>query len=565
MGRHRLLPALAQNSMRKNAISSIMPAFTKLGAKLATPSWMSTGGDQLMYPRAFHNGAYRAILTGLPASEYSVLYSTDHATATGKIGRVDFDDIEGDWTDSGGAIHSADNQRETPHPVYAAADSRVNVYVSDDVSGGTNNDQHTLRMTSTTLGSLSSAVDAMTYGQHDGYAQVVYDAGATLWKAWHLMAGGESAFSGYSTSADGNTFILSKIIVPGQQHIAGEGKLLDGVPYYFKYRNQWYGLGALNTRPRASNSPSAIVAWPVETATWRPIGGYFTLVTPGSSSDPDKAIKGYYDIIVTGGLLYLLYIGVDNSGTQSICVAKSTGSAATQTAPIYAVNGDGTLKRGATQAVNDVYDATGTSDLPAFITKVSQAGSDNSSHVNNSYYELKTGSGSAQTIYLRSTATYDPTDYETLEMTLRGLTFKVTSVTEAQLSIQIGFVDDLSNIDGALVLWSPSVDTRGLYRAYTNNVAAHATSAYLAPWLDTSGSVSEWARTQAWDITLRLHNNATRLSVLLNDQVAFHRDISGDGITWGSGSVFGYFRISNFTTFPQIYARFTSLEVKAWT
>lgn len=542
-----------------------LPAFTKLGAKISTPSWMSSDSNELMFPRLFHNDAYRASLASLPASSYSVLYSSDHASGVGSIGRVDFDDIEGTWTDFGSAIHTGANQRETPHPVYDPINNRVNVYVHDGVGSGTaNNDQHTRLLTTTNLQTLSSVGAAISYGQHSGYAQVEYRN--NQFEAWHLLGGGEGFFNAHSVSADGVTFTYDKTIITGQQHIAGEGKLLNGVPYYFEYGGLWYGLGVLTTRPRSGNlaGNEALVAWRVETDTWKPIGGYFTLVTPGSISDPDYRLTNYYDIAVVDGVLYLLYIGVADDGEQSICLAKASETPATQTPPLWEVNPDGSLVRGTTVAVNNVYDATGVDDLPAWITKAVVSGSDNSNQVDGSYYELKTGSGSTQSIYLRSTATYIPANYETLEITLRGLSHSVSGVTEERIGMQIGFVDSLTNLDGTLVLWTPSNDRLGEYRRYANHVIGNQVATYSIPWLDTSGSVSEWARATEWDITFRIHNNATRISLLINDQVAFHRNISADSVGFGSGA-FGYFRISNFTTFPQIWARFKSFEIKAWT
>jgi hypothetical protein len=542
------------------------PTFTKLGTKLTTPAWMTSTGNRIIYPRVFDNDANRGVLAGLPAAAYSCLYSSDHSSGTGYIGRADFETIEGTWTDSGAAIHSGSNQRETPHPVFDSVNSRVNVYVHDSTSTGTHGVQATRLLTSTTLGSLTDQGEAATFGHHTGYAEVEKRAGT--WEMRSLLVGGDAWLFGLSTSGDGATFALSRVWHPGQQHITGTGNGFNNSPVIVQYDGDWYWITSLVTRPMGSATPSAIVAVPIVSPTDpRPTGGYYTLLTPGSSGADDEVFSTYLGVTTIDNTLYLLYSAYDSGGDASILLAKENGGSATQVTPEWPINADGTLERDTAETEDIIWDATADT-LPGAMTVEVGSGTNSSAHSPGNYYELKTGSGSAQDLRLKTTATFNPLAIETLDVTWQGVTFYNAASSNTQAPIQLGLLDSFSNTNGVSIFWAGSVTARaaGQLTLYAGGVLLATVQTNILPYSSTesSGAVSRWCRGQAMDLTLRVHDFGKRLSVLVDGHVAYHRDIEADGVTWAA-EVFGFLRLTTGSPHPQHYARVQGVEVRTFT
>jgi hypothetical protein len=505
-----------------------LPTFQKLGAKLVTPTWLSSTGLQVMFPRLFDNDAHRASLPTLPASRFSVLYSSDHSSGTGYIGRADFNDIEGTWTDSGAAIHSNAAQRETPHPVYDAVNNRVNVYVHDTSSPVTNGSQATRLMTTTTLSSLTAGGYPFNYGHHTGYAQVWKDG--STWKALHVMIGGEFVGSGYSTGSDGETFTFQQFIAYAQSHVAGTGYAMGGDPFMFEWDGVTYMLSNLQRLPRFPTNPvTKLVAYPVDTTTWRPLGGYYTLIEAGAPGATDARLNNHNSIVNIDGTLYLLYDAQDGNGNAAIHVAKAAGGTATQTALSYGVRADGELTRAATLTTPVSWNAT-SADLPASVTKTVISGSDTSTYDVGVGYRLS-ATGSAH-LWLAGTNTLNISDYETVEFELQGVRMTTTGDTAL---VSVGFCWGTSKSvehDGVWVMWSSPTfgggrltvrDDSGRYfvsREKTFTIPYAADSAYA------------WTRGNARTLAVRCSNYGARVSVLVDGHVAYSRDISTTGMQW---------------------------------
>lgn len=552
-----------------------LPDFSKQGSVLSTPAWLSGVSNKLIFPRIIDNDAYRSTLTGLPAERFSMLFSSDHSSGTGYIGRADSDDWAGPWTDSGAAILSGANQRETPHPVYDPLNDRVNVYVHDQSSTVTNGSQASRLFTSSTLAtsSFTDQGEVFPYGHHTGYAQVYWDSTNSLFRSNHIMNANEAFFNAHSTSADGETFTQGRMVTYLQQHIAGYGKCLDGAPFTFQHSGQWYMLATLRTLPRINDAPanaSAIVAYPiVSQSDLRATGGYYTLVTPSvTTTDPDYRLTNYSSIYEESGTLYLFYSGRNNAGDQFICLATSSVGSASQTTPLIAPETDGTIDIGTATTVFD-WDAANDAFPTADLTMTAASGSDNSNQSVGNYYEMKYGSGSAQDLRLTGDTTFDPRDHETLEFEITGLIFD-SGDSESNYSIQVGMVNSITTFTrGVLINWAndtaPSSATswgRLLVRSGSGtNVSTTAT--YSIPWIDPNTNLSEWMRTQPLKVTFRTQEYGDKLVVLVDDAVVLVRDLSTDGLTWASG-IFPYLRIFSGGTHPQFYARFTRMSVKTY-
>jgi hypothetical protein len=551
--------------------SAQLPAFTKQGSVLSTPSWLSGTGNKIMYPRIFNNDTYRGTLTGLPASKWSMLFSSDHSSGTGYIGRADATSLTGTWTDSGAAIASDLDQRETPHPVYDPINSRVNVYVHDNVSTVTYGSQAMQLITSTTLAasSFTDRGEVMAYGNHTGYPQVEYDSGDSLFHANSIINGGEAYFNVHSTSANGTSFTRGRMDSYLQQHVAGYGKCFQGVPYTFQYGGRWYMLSNLSPIPRLTSYPSnitAIVAYPIVSKTdLRPIGGYYTLVTPSvTTTDPDYRLSNYAAVYEDGGTLYIFYSGQNNAGDNFVCLATSNGSSASQTAPIINPSSDGTIARGAATTIFN-WDAANDAFPTADLTMTASSGSDNSSQSAGNYYEMKYGSGSAQDLRLTGDTTVDPRDYATLEYEIDGLTFDPGD-DETTVGIQVGLCNSITTFTrGVVINWGSSTTNQQGRLLVRNGSGSNVTDTglYAIPYTDTSTNLSEWMRSQTIKLTLRFTENGDKMILLVNDSVCTVRDLSTDGLTWASG-MFPYLRIYSAGAHPQVYARFTRMSLKTY-
>lgn len=508
------------------------PAFQKLGAKLVTPSWLSdagNGGDglplQVMFARLFDNDAHRATLPNLPASRFSVLYSSDHSAGTGYIGRADFDDIEGVWTDSGAAIHSHANQRETPHPVYDPVNNRVNVYVHDNTSTGTNANQATRLLTTTDLATLTDRGEAMTYGQHTGYAQVWYDNG---FKAVHVMVGGEHFLSGYSTSANGTAWTLQRLIFPQANHVLNVNNLFGADPFVFRWDNKTWMLSNIQVRPRIHTSRArGMSVCEIDPTTFRPIGNvYYPLICPGAITESDYRFDNHNSIVEVDGSLYLLYDARTRSGVGAIHVAKATGVSATPFSFRHSVRSDGELQRGETMAAPLDWNAV-TTDLPAAVTKVVAAGSDTSTHQNGTGYRLS--GTSSPDLWLHAVDTFNPLTNETLEFELQGFNYTGTGNGELRLGFNAGTT---TLTEHAHLEWVETARGGGSIR-YSTTKYPNPLAAWTLPYFDgTAAEPKAWARTRPLTLSLRLSGHGTRISLLVDGHVTVSRDLVYDGMTF---------------------------------
>lgn len=510
---------------------SFLPRFEKLGAKLTTPSWMSatgtgTGGTpvQLMFPRIFDNDAHRANLPNLPASHYSVLYSTDHALdpGVGYIGRVDFDDIEGEWTDSGAAIYSHADQAETPHPMYDPVNNRVNVYYHRATSTGPNATQASRLLTTTDLVTLTDVGDVMTYGQHTGYAQIWHDGG---FKALHVMVGGEYFLNGYSTSSDGVNWTLSRMLMPQQNHCVGTSNLFGAEPFLFTWGGKTYMLSNLQTRPRfPTTAVIALVAYEIDPTTFRPIGaGFYMLLTPGES---DYILNNHNSIVRLGNSLYLLYDARDADGNGAIHVAKSTLAGAGPTYFVYPAMADGELYRTATKTIRLDWNAVD-DDLPATVIKAITTGTDTSAHQAGVGYKLS--GTSTPDLWLHGDAVYDPTAFETLEFVVANLHYSGAGSGEFYLGFNNG-TTSIAN-DAAYLKWASTAAGGGSVELLKAGVA-QSFGAWTLPYFESSTVVRAWARTKAFTLAVRISNFGKRLSLLVDGHVTVSRDVEADGMTW---------------------------------
>src|SRR5690606_30206258 len=144
-----------------------------------------------------------------------------------------------------------------------------------------------------------------------------------------------------------------------------------------------------------------IVAWPVDETTLRPNGGYYSLI----SADSGDVFRNDVWIGDIDGTLYAIYTVRDSDGNNSLALAKESSTAATVVAPQWPVNSDGSLSA-PTGNVNLLTWDAASDDLPDDFTITASSGSNQSQHVDGSYYEFKTGSGSSQDLRLQSVARF---------------------------------------------------------------------------------------------------------------------------------------------------------------
>src|SRR5690606_38097835 len=87
-------------------------------------------------------------------------------------------------------------------------------------------------------------------------------------------------------------------------------------------------------------------------------------------------------------------------------------------------------------------------DLPDEFTITASSGSNQSQHVDGSYYAFKTGSGSSQDLRLQSVARFNPSLYPAFDFTIEGLTLIQLS-DESRHSFLVNISDALGLGDGA--------------------------------------------------------------------------------------------------------------------
>lgn len=561
-------PASIRQPIIGNGNVTPFPQFTKLGSKLVQPSW--TAGEQIMFPRLLENSQYRSTLPSLPSSRFSVLYSTDHAS--GKTGRVDFDDIEGTWTDYGSSVHSPGaNSRETPHPVYDAANNRVLVTMHDaaPATGVTYSIQHTVVLSTTDMTTFTLIKDVpIPYGHHTGYAQLIAPGVIDSdWHMYHITNGGECYMNARSSSSNGVDFTLQETWHPAMRHLCNDNEIFQGVPFVVEWGGQWYLISNLATLPRLATYPNNItkmVAIPIAgPKNIKPNGGYFVLLDRSViTTDPDYRLLNYVGVYKIDDVLYLLYAGRTSAGVSHLCVAKSVaGTEATAVSPRWPMNADGSLTGAVTPTTVINWDATANT-LPAGMSVVTNAGTNNSNWSSGNYYELKTGSGSAQDIWLRHATAFNPLTYNSFDITIRGLTMAPT-VASTGADMQFGlFNNPATNTNGIGLHFRDGAEggqILGWSGVNSPRIIDEAT--YILPYNEVlTTDLPQWRRSNPVDLTIRIHSSTPRITVFIDGAVAYHRSLTGVNMT----SVIPVLRLFTRSPHPQWWVRFKGFNITTY-
>jgi hypothetical protein len=538
----------------------------KLGEKLATPSWLTTAGSRLYFPEIFPNHKYRKFLSGLPATRFSCLYSSDHSSGAGYIGRADFDDPEGTWTDTGDYIYTHADQFETPSVVYDPIGNRVLLYGHRNTAdaGVTNNTQHTRALSTATLasGSFTDLGPTFDAGHHNGYARVRYDPRTRRFDAYHALASGSVPLYAYSTSTDGENFTLSRILTQIYSHTAGAGNSLSvAAPVQFS-DGRWYVLGTVGPLPLDVTTNTAIVAVEVDYDTRRPIGPMITLLTrSANTTDPDYYLAGSVSLFEHFGTWYLAYTGFNSDSESAVCLARlyEGNGQSTVTPPLVSINSNGSLANPATVTTFVDWDAAN-EDIPASMEFTVTSGTNASNRVAGQYYEFKSGSGSAQNIRLKPVSAFDPTAHEVVEFRLENLAID-TSSTAATSMHSVNFLDSDfgANLDGVRFIVSNShlgMSARG----YANNVEQFNVDAEMLTLYESNATLRSYISGLGLDVTWRFIDFGTKVLALVEDQVVYYRTLPT--ITWGDKSIFFYLALFTANPHPVQYMRFSRFSIK---
>lgn len=550
-----------------------LPTFKRLGAKLSysdVSGWMPSTGVSYKgpyFPRINENDLYRATLPLLPADRFSLLFSTDHHSGTGMIGRADFDTIEGTWVDSGAAIHvgSTGQSRETPDPVFDTENGTLIVHVHDNATTITNGSQSSQTLTTTDLQTLTHVGQTFDYGDHTGYGR--YErVSAGNWRAIHGLVnqGPTHAWvfcKSTSTTGAANSWTRGNVLHSRLNQLGlPAGHTFSSEFSWFTYGGQEYIL-ALKFDQVAAVS-SEIVAIPVAADGISPIGGYYTLLKQGTGGDADAGgIRGLGQALVVDGTLYLVYSGINSSSELSVILAKANGGSALQATPSWSMRSDGTFEPQVTPTTVLDWDAVNNT-IPASLSITATAGTDNSNHSAGNYYEVKTGSGSSQAIYLRTTDTFDPADYEAVECEWDILLQDSADPTLRTFSLW--FVDDFSNKNGIQIAWSTASDERQAGEGFVyaaNSALYNARIDALA--IATSSSENLWVRNNPFRLKLRIHDYGSRVAFFVDGSCCWERDIATDGVSFGTGGFFAL-RMTSEGSFPQVYTRLAGVTVKSF-
>lgn len=521
------------------------PSFAKLGTVLSAPAWMVTAGIKPMFGVPFDNDAVRGTLPGVPATSFSLLFSSDHATGVGDgsgyCGRADTNDIEAlPWTDSGNYIHNQANELETYWPVYDPANSRIIVgahHIGSTVPFAL---QQSIYLTTTDLATLTAQDPLFNYGHHNGYS-AIYRLAADDWRAFHSMIGGESGEWGVSYSTDGVVWTLAQRIATNARHILAPNRLIHGVMSAYQYGGSWWAICLLATRPRIGTVPDQIVAIKLSDDWTRLVGGPHVLLTPTALAN-DNSFFSLALIFDSGGNRYLFYSGRDTLNADHILLAKADGGTVSETAPDQDIDSAGTivsLKAVATDTDAD-WDAS-VDDIPAAFSVVVRSGSSTSAQ-GAGHYLMKTGAAGAQDIYLRTAATVTPSNFKAVRFRVEGLKFSTGAATP--YLIQAGFADAFAPNDAATIVWSESPVTsrpNGHFLQY-KNAALVDTQDWSLPYnSNLSDEGRDWARSESTTLEVVIHEDGARMTVFVDDVPAYSRDISAN-VDWGT-PVFAFVRI----------------------
>jgi hypothetical protein len=530
--------------------SGLLPGFTKLGVALANPSWLATAGNRGPYfPRLFENDLHRSVLSSLPTDRFSILYSSDHGTTTGYIGRADTDSIETiPWTDSGAAVLTGADQLETPFPIYDAAQEKVLVYFHDQSNPYKFGFQNTQLYTTEDLDSFSYQNEIGSNVKHSGYAQVI--GSGNFWVMRSIGDDG-SVFADalwYGTSPDRlNAWPL--LLPPGQATILPPTKQTSGTPFVFQYGGKLWRLTTRTVRPQSSTTHEAFIAYQVASDGYTPLSGYQDLILPGGTDDADRYLIETAAAYVVDGTLYILYIGQNTAGENSIMLAKGNADEPTQTSFLLPVNSSGKIARSAARTLE--VDWVGSDGIIPDATATVVSGTNNSTAFLHGY-ELRTGSGSAQDIAWDFPAVQPTTDGD-LEFSLNGISASTLS-HENGYGFEIGLLDDLASpTDGFFLDWS--VGTNGTLHTFADGVEDTENLRSIDFWVNTA------FRDLHANISFRVSENGERVTLFLNDSPAYSADISSS-VTWGS-NVKPYIRIKTGSTHAdEFFLRFERLMIQ---
>lgn len=518
-----------------NSPTITFPTFAKQGAKLPSPSWLTATGNELFFCRIVDNDSLRANLPDLPATKYSMLYSSDHAAGTGYWGRADFDHPDDVWTDTGAAVYSEVNQMETPDPMYDPIGNRMLLFPHRTIGNSyTYSSQHMEVYESTDLDNFTKINDdPMLYGQHTGYGHYYRENGEV--KGYHLMFGDECPTPSFSVSPDGEQdfrFVTTANYFTSQHIIdSADGELFQSMPYFYDYIDgNRYLITVVSDRPRSDvDSKNAIVMFPIAKDTHRAIDGYYKLVEKSvTTTDPDYRLSSDPIIFKHDFDYYIVYTGSDSSGNQSLCMAKSTVTPASAKTPVLIqIESNGDIKR-PSGTVTTLADWDAANDaIPSTVTAGVTSGAHASSQVIGEYYQFQCGTGT-QDIQLISTDTFDPTQHDMVEFIIEDYSCENDGVSH-----QIGMVDSFTTFDGFLFT-DNTFGTNWRLRGWSGGVVQLDVDSYVFPYSNGSANIRGASRDTPVDLRLFLLDGAKTLVVTVDGQVCLLRDISADGITFNN-------------------------------
>lgn len=540
----------------------------KLPIGLETPTWLTDllPGFEIMFPSYFHNDGVRATLSGVPSASHSILYSSDHSSGVGYIGRVDFDDFDGTWTDTGDYILSGTNQVETPMAIFDYVEGdRLLMYAHEDVGNGVSaySDQSSIVYETTDLENFTLIGKIENYSNHSGYARAAWDAGNNRYNISMTYSAAENGIRQRAISSDGLTYTNELFIYPNNAAVLPEGYLLDGSTKVFQYDDgQWYMLGVLMERPRLAPGAEgeAIITFPVDFNTLRPIGGYRVLLEPGTnaSNNDDTVLKNYFDYFKIGNEWNLVY------GTPPGIMRAKGGINldATPTTPYIAIESNGEISRPAIETTLMDWDAANDA-VPAGLTITAVSGTNDSSQSAGNYYELKAGTTNNEVLRMYPTAAVDISEYDWVEMTFEDLTLDL--LTQTASVKKFFMLDAFSSETGFIYSDDDSKFLR--FRAMDAGTAAVDKDSYGLPFGTSDGNLARNYRyitrstPRKFAIGIDLVNEKQFL--LLDDCIVYVRDFSADGLTLAD--VFCGVELNDTASGNAPWIRFSRFTVKAYT
>jgi len=539
------------------------PEFELLGSKIDE----TTLGYAMAFPRLVRNDDLRANLPNLPATKYSLLFSTDHSqVGTGRMWRADFDDPEDSWTIN--EVYSHTNQREMYAPAYDPVNNRIIVQCHDDTSNAaTYNNQHAVLLSTTDLENFTEIdSDLYPYGNHTGYGKQIYDADREQWAFLHGLVGGQYNWWGTSYSGTDLSPALAGMMPISPSHLLGHSVAAYPGSQIVQYDDgEWYMMTwACPQSWLTQESKTHAIAIPMYWQ-WGEVpkytDGYYELFTKPSDTEAfDYAPFEQPCAEKIDGTWYLFCGARDGDGENRLLLYKETATPAEWVPPLVSVAAKGRPQNPGPETTVFDWDAANDA-VPAGITIAAISGTNGSSQSAGNYYELATGSGSSQQVTLQIDETFDPAAHEVVEFTVYDFKLKATLANgeTAQIAINDNWT---TGRDGIVFATSSLYDGVGVY-PFVNNTAANAHDSYVMGVFDPT-DVAGYTRTFGVDITLRLQDYGTKLLILIDGQVTYYRDLAQDGLTWNASSFAGLMIFSASTPWDQNYMRFSRLKLSTF-